>query len=161
MYGTTHSFQSIHTIRQNHVKEILIGATFSSKVFHKNLHYLLSIHQCLQLSPISNPNPRNHQLWNFRCGLLFRIFRIKFTIHFTIPSNRRIPFSDGGLVAYKIKTFPFHLLTPAYVDIGFCFNRGLGLDMSVRVANLRCSRELGWSNIFVWCHLTHIPRRFL
>ena len=25
--------------------------------------------------------------------------------------------------------------TPAYVDIGFCCNRGLGLDMSVRIAN--------------------------
>ena len=93
-----------------------------------------SIHAC-DYRPISNPNSRNHQLWNIRCGLLFGIFWIKFTNHFRVPYNRRIPFSDGCLAAYKIKTFPFHLMTPAYVDIGFWLFRGLGLDASVLTEN--------------------------
>ena len=57
------------------------------------------------------------------CGIFVVVFCLAFfesnSQSISGPYNRRIPFSDGCLAAYKIKTFPFHLMTPAYVDIGF------------------------------------------
>ena len=135
MYGTTHSFQqSIPSDRTTSRRFRLVQHSHQKCFTRIYTTCSPSIHAC-DYRPISNPSSRNHQLWNICCGLLFGIFWIKFTIHFRVPYNRRIPFSNGYLAAYKIKTFPFHLMTPAYVDIGFWLFRGLGLDASVLTEN--------------------------